>query len=163
MTRDRPEHLERLLLSLERQILPPDEVVVVDNASVRSYADLRARFEGRLTLRWVEESRPGIPTARNTGIRAATGDVVLFTDDDCEAEPAWVERLVRPFYRNPHIGAVGGETLSARREGSLVEEFCIEESLLTMGRPDDGSDTIGDSVPAGEARQALPATAKERA
>jgi glycosyltransferase involved in cell wall biosynthesis len=138
VTRDRPELLANLLRSLTRQTLPPDEVVVVDNNSRKSYQAVFQEFERLLPLRMVVEEVVGIPFVRNRGIREAGGDIILFTDDDCEADPAWVESMVRPFYQSPHIGAVGGEILSVKRAGTLVEEFCVAESLMRVGR-DEGA------------------------
>jgi glycosyltransferase involved in cell wall biosynthesis len=139
VTKNRPGMLAGLLASLAMQSLAPDEVVVVDNDSTLSYDAVFQEYRGRLPLRTVVERVPGIPAARNRGIAEATGDVILFTDDDCRVEPDWVERMVRPFYLNPHIGIVGGEILSESRVGGLVEEFCVEETLMRMGRPDGGT------------------------
>jgi glycosyltransferase involved in cell wall biosynthesis len=136
VTKNRPGLLAGLLESLVGQSLPPDEVVVVDNDSSESYDAVFDRYRPLLPLRTVVERIPGIPAARNRGIAEAAGDVILFTDDDCRAEPQWVERMMGPFYLNPHIGAVGGEIVSESRVGSLVEEFCVEETLMRMGRRD---------------------------
>lgn len=137
VTKDRPRELARLLASLVAQTVRPDEVLVVDNGSGPEVAAAAAAFEASLPLRLVVEPEPGIPAARNRGIHEARGDLVLFTDDDCEADPRWVERLVRPFARDPHIGAVGGEILSGEQAAGLVEAFCAEETLLRMGREED--------------------------
>ncbi len=134
VTKDRPHLLADLLGSLVDQTLPPDEILVVNNNSTKSYDDLIREYETRLPLRMVLEMEPGIPSARNRGIREATGEIILFTDDDCRVDRAWVENLVKPFYRNPHIGAVGGEIDSVEIAGGIVEEFCISETLMRMGR-----------------------------
>ncbi len=138
VTKDRPELLAKVLESLVPQTLMPDEVLVVDNNSSLSYGDVIERFAPKLPLRIVVEMKPGIPHARNRGIREASGEIILFTDDDCVAEREWVENMVAPFLMNPHIGAVGGEILSTERTGSLVEEFCAAETLMRMGRPEEG-------------------------
>ena len=135
ITRDRPEGLARLLESLARQTQAPGEVVVVLNACRVSYDAVRAAFDRRLAIRWIVEPTPGVASARNAGVAASRGEILLFIDDDCEADPAWVERLATPFAFNPHIGIVGGEILSAPSRGAtLVEEFCNEETLMQVGR-----------------------------
>lgn len=136
ITKDRPAFLARALQSLTRQSLMPNEVLVVDNNSALSYESVFAEFQDRLPLRTVVETVPGIPAARNRGIREVRGDIIAFTDDDCEADPHWLENIVAPFYRNPFIGMVGGELLSTQKAHSLVEEFCISETLMQIGRQD---------------------------
>jgi len=49
----------------------------------------------------------GLSGARNTGVAAATGDVVAFLDDDAAAEPDWLERLTE-HYADPSVVGVGG-------------------------------------------------------
>lgn len=137
VTKDRPENLRNLLKSLIKQSLRPDEVIVVDNNSSKSYESVFNEFKNGLPFRTFIETKPGIPTARNRGVQEAVGDIILFTDDDCEADSFWVENLVKPFYQNPYIGVVGGEILSFKKTGSLVEEFCISETLMQMGRNND--------------------------
>ena len=103
------------------------EVVVVDNNSTVSYAKVFEQFAAHLPLKTAIEPQAGIPFARNRGLREASGDIVLFTDDDCEPEPQWVEAMVRPFYRDPHIGAVGGPLISVGDPNSLIERFYSAE------------------------------------
>jgi glycosyltransferase involved in cell wall biosynthesis len=91
----RAESLERLLLSIERQIAElMYEVVVVDNhPASRSCESLKVRYPA---IRWIDEPRRGLALARNTGVRAARADVVVFADDDMEVSPRWLSALVSP-------------------------------------------------------------------
>jgi glucosyl-dolichyl phosphate glucuronosyltransferase len=140
VSKDRPKSLLNLLKSLIKQSLKPDEVIVVDNNSSKSYESVFSEIKNYLPLKTFIERTPGIPAARNRGIQEATGDIILFTDDDCEADSFWVENLVKPFYQNPYIGVVGGEILSFKKTGSLVEEFGISETLMQMGRNERNND-----------------------
>ena len=63
------------------------EVLVVDNGSA---ADFRAGLETLCGVRILDEAQPGAAAARNAGIAAATGDVLLFTDADCVVDAGWV-------------------------------------------------------------------------
>lgn len=94
-TRDRPEHLERCLSALEQLDHPPAEIVVVDNASATTETKEVVSAHTRAT--YVREDRPGLDIARNTGLDAATLDIVAFVDDDVEVHPAWLGQLRRPF------------------------------------------------------------------
>lgn len=115
-TRDRPEQLRQALDSVLTAAGPDVDVVVVDNAPrtdgtksvVRDLADDRVRY--------VVEPRPGLSVARNTGARAARGDVIAFTDDDVLVDAGWVEALRRGFTRAPRVGCVTGLVPSAELE-----------------------------------------------
>jgi len=134
VTKDRPENLRNLLKSLTKQTLEPDEIIIIDNNSVKNYALVFEEFKEILPLKTFVETTPGIPAARNRGIKESSGDIILFTDDDCEADQQWIENLSKPFYSNPYIGMAGGEIFSIKRTGNLIEEFCISETLMKMGK-----------------------------
>ena len=51
--------------------------------------------------------RQGLSGARNTAVAAASGDVVVFLDDDAAARPGWLRALLTP-YTDPDVVAVGG-------------------------------------------------------
>jgi GT2 family glycosyltransferase len=50
----------------------------------------------------------GFGHARNTAVQAATGSILLFIDDDCEAKEGWGEALLAPFEEDPHVLGVAG-------------------------------------------------------
>lgn len=108
-TRDRPKELARCLASLPRQTRVPDEIVVVDNASLTAETREVCR---KADVCYVREPRPGLDIARNTGALKSTGDIVAYTDDDVVLHPRWLERLVAAFER-PDIWAVTGLVLPA--------------------------------------------------
>ncbi len=92
-TKDRAASLERALASLESQIGAPSfEVVVVDNGSsddtpgVVERQNARARFE----VTYLYEALPNRGKARNRGIAAARGDLIVFCDDDVRAPNRWL-------------------------------------------------------------------------
>jgi glycosyltransferase involved in cell wall biosynthesis len=108
-TRDRPEALERCLATFGAQTRKPDEVIVVDNAS-RGPETREVTSAAGAT--YIREDRPGLDIARNTGLLAATSEVVAYTDDDTELHPRWLERTVAAF-DDEHILAVTGLVLPA--------------------------------------------------
>lgn len=114
-TRDRPAELAGCLRSLAEQETDVEvEVVVVDNGraheSVRDVADASA-----CATKVLVEARPGLSVARNTGIRAAGGEVIVTTDDDVRVPPHWLDRLVAPFSRE-EVMAVTGNVLPLELE-----------------------------------------------
>ena len=119
-TRDRPQPLAQCLAALRALDPPPDEIVVVDNASVTD--ETRAVAQAAPGVRYVRESRPGLDVARNAGARASTGDVVAYVDDDVEVHPGWLTGLRRGF-RAPEVLAVTGLVLPAELETEAQVAF----------------------------------------
>jgi GT2 family glycosyltransferase len=96
-TRNRAQRLRALLASLAAQeIDEPVEVIVVDNASDDETQDLAAAVR---TIRLAAPMGPAV--ARNAGWRAAAGELVVFTDDDCVAPPTWLTTLAAAHARDP--------------------------------------------------------------
>ena len=110
-TRDRPEQLRRCLDSLARLDDDDHEILVVDNNDAPSLdtAPLPPR------TRVVHEPRRGLDVARNVGAAEATGDVIAYIDDDCEADPHWLTALRRAF-ADPAVGLVTGRVRPASLE-----------------------------------------------
>lgn len=94
-THERPERLARQLEALRAQTLENDryEVIVVDDASgpaTQSVLESAQAGDG-LALKVIHRTVSGGPAAaRNEGWRAARGEFIAFTDDDCEATPGWL-------------------------------------------------------------------------
>ncbi|HEV3152508.1 MAG TPA: glycosyltransferase family 2 protein [Candidatus Baltobacteraceae bacterium] len=87
-TKDRAEYLDRALQSFSHQIgAPTFEVVVVDNGSTDATSQVveRAKASYPFEVSYVYEERPNRGAARNRGIAAAQGHLVLFCDDDVYA------------------------------------------------------------------------------
>lgn len=95
------------------------ELLCVDNNSRDGTPRLLAAHADR--IRVLHEPVQGPAAARNCGLRAATGEIVAFTDADCTVDPAWLRALV-PALADPGVGAVGGRILS-RRPCNVIEAF----------------------------------------
>lgn len=104
-TEDRWDDAVAAVASTLAQQPPPHEVIVVvdDNPALLRRAG--AHFHDATVL--ANRYRPGLSGARNTGAHAATGDVVVFLDDDACARSGWLARLL-DGYRDPHVLGVGG-------------------------------------------------------
>jgi GT2 family glycosyltransferase len=88
----------------------PAEVIVVDNASSTDAALAVTREFPR--FRYLHEPQPGLSHARNTGARAATREIIAYTDDDVEVRPDWIATLGRPFV-DPNVACVTGIVIPA--------------------------------------------------
>ncbi|KSW15285.1 glycosyltransferase family 2 protein [Cellulomonas sp. B6] len=119
--RDDAAHLDACLHLLAAQTRPPDEVVVVDNAS----SDASAQVAHEHGARVVVEPRVGIPAAAAAGYDAARGDVVLRLDADSRPASDWVERALTTL-ADPRVDAVTGHgvfDLPGRRGVGLARAY----------------------------------------
>jgi glycosyltransferase involved in cell wall biosynthesis len=98
-------YLPGCLYSLLAQTRPPDEIIVVDNASSDRTGDLARAVSG---VRVVPEPVKGLAAARETARRAARGDVLAYVDADCRAPSTWLQRVERRLDRRPDALAVTG-------------------------------------------------------
>jgi len=113
-TYNRREILLRCLDTLTVQSLPASEyeIVVVDDGSTDATLDAVIQWRARrpnLRLQAFSVEHRGYSTARNSGIRAATGELVLFMGDDILLWPETLEEHVREHDRFPseQVGVLG--------------------------------------------------------
>lgn len=113
----RLDDLARCLDSLARLDHPPFEVVVVDNRPELPADDpLPAMLAGKPGFRSIRAARPGVAAARNAGLRAASGEVVAFTDDDVAVDPRWLRAFNARFTGQEDLAACTGLILPAELE-----------------------------------------------
>jgi glycosyltransferase involved in cell wall biosynthesis len=132
-TRDRRAVLERCLGSLAAQRgLDSFEIVVVDDGSADGDG-VSALVAAQPLARLVRTRGAGPAAARNAGVRAAVGDMICFTDDDCEPQPEWAARLVARLETGPD--AVGGRTVNGSPGDAFVEasELILQNLQLSTG------------------------------
>ena len=90
------DRLQKCLDSLAKQSYPPEcfEIIVVDNDHNNPQARLPAL---PVNARIISETKPGSYAARNAGVRASSGALLLFTDSDCIPDSQWVELMIEEF------------------------------------------------------------------
>lgn len=102
-TKDRPADLIKAVASLRASspLAQQAEVVVIEESAVpTAVSGVRHLLHRR--------QGGGFGQTRNRGIAESTGDLIVFYDDDCEAESDWLDRLIAPLLRDPEIlGAAG--------------------------------------------------------
>jgi len=116
---------------LNKQSLEPSkyEVIVVDDGS----SDGSAEAACKLGARVVGQPALGAAAARNRGVQEAGGEIVLFTDADCVADPQWVERLSAPLCRDGVQGTVGRCVSDQRQWIASLIQVELDERYSTMG------------------------------
>jgi GT2 family glycosyltransferase len=120
-TCDRAEDLRRCLRSLHDQRCKRHiEIIVVDNRPGAGPA--RSIVRDFPSVSFVEEKRCGLSYARNAGLLAAHGEILVATDDDVVAPAEWLERLIAPFAL-PEVHAVTGHVLPLELETAAQCRF----------------------------------------
>jgi glycosyltransferase involved in cell wall biosynthesis len=119
-TRDRGELLAQTLTHLARQTVGDLhwELIVVDNGSSDDTPIVLADADKRLPLLSLKEPSPGKNRALNRALAVAQGKLLIFTDDDVIADPAWVANLVAAASRWPDATIFGGRILLAFPPGT---------------------------------------------
>jgi len=106
-THNRKETLRRSLSAAIVQDYLNYEVIVVDDGSSDGTGEMvRREFPHVRCIR--QEPNRGPATARNQGIKVATGEITAFTDDDCLLPPNFLSRLADGYCRYPEAVGVGG-------------------------------------------------------
>jgi hypothetical protein len=104
--------LERCLTSLKDINYPNYEVVLVDDGSKDDTQEIAARHPW---IKNIRQENKGLSFARNVGAHESTGDVIVYTDSDCMADPDWLYYLMGTLLSGDFAG-VGGPNISPPAE-----------------------------------------------
>jgi len=89
--------LELTLASYLHQTYKSFELVVVDDGSTDNTRQVVERYQSRLNIKYVFQPNRGRSVARNRAILEATGDILVFSDDDRLAAPGFLAAHARAF------------------------------------------------------------------
>ncbi len=111
-THNRSRLLRATLTSIDSLQLPSDystEILIIDNNSTDDTASVIGEFAAtsHLPIRRIFEPRQGSSFARNRAVDEASGDYLLFIDDDAVAEPRWALELLDTLERRLLDAACG--------------------------------------------------------
>lgn len=120
------------LQALASQSLPGRsyEVIVVDDGSSDMTREIAIRFD----VRFIEQPHKGPAAARNRGVMEAHGEIVLFTDADCQPTENWISEMVAPFELLEVVGVKGAYRT---RQTGVIPRFVqceYEERYERMAR-----------------------------
>lgn len=127
-TFNRPVRVAALLGALAKLQTSKDafEVILVDDGSNVPLDAVVAPFRDRLDLVLIRQANAGPARARNVGVARARGTLLVFTDDDVEPLPDWLDLLSAKLRSTPNA-MVGGWT-----ENGLPGNMCSEASQLLV-------------------------------
>ncbi len=95
---------------------PNFEVIVVDDGST----DLTMTIASEHGFNVIRTENRGLSQARNTGLGAATGEIVAYIDDDARPDPHWLTYLAATFLTTTHVG-VGGPNIAPPGDGLIAD------------------------------------------
>ena len=127
-------------------------IVIADAPEVHEQIEDRYGHHDAVEL-LVLDTDEGLSPARNAGAEAATGDVVVFTDDDVIADPGWLDALVEIYDREDPVG-VGGHVVPIWPDDEpwyLPAEFywlvgVVHEGFVNEKRPQQVRNTFGCNI-----------------
>lgn len=145
-TWNRASLLDQTLTQMTRLHIPDGaewELLVVNNNCTDETDDIIARHDAKLPIRRIFENKTGLSHARNAAVSAATGDYILWTDDDVLVDPGWIAAYALAFQKWPEASVFGGP-IEPWFEGTppnwLIENWgCLSSAFATR---DLGNETI---------------------
>jgi glycosyltransferase involved in cell wall biosynthesis len=126
---NKAKHIGRALESVLAQVIPANEIIVVDDGSkdgggevVKSYNDSRIRL--------VTQENQGVSVARNRGITEANGELIAFLDADDSWKPRFLKVIqeLRRQYPNAGIYAAAHETIDPN--GKLKKPLSVDNNVF---------------------------------
>lgn len=111
------------LKSIAKQACAPWEIIVVDDGSTDNTRDVVNAFNGSRVRYLRHEQNRGVAAACNTGIEAATGDLIAFLDSDDVWTPEYLKRQTDFLRHQPAVGAVFTDT--------RIEEYGGAQRILS--------------------------------
>lgn len=122
------------LNSLINQSLDSDtyEIICVNDGSQDNSLTLLESYVSSIPLTVINQVNSGPATARNRGSRVAKGEIILFTDSDCELHHNWLKEMLRPFKDGEVIGVQGCYRTKQTSSISLLDQFDIEYRYKKM-------------------------------
>lgn len=104
-----------------------DDQRLLDEISRRSAVDKRVRL---IHMRQFGRSR-----ALNEGVKSAQGDIIAFTDDDCEVAPDWLLTIEQCFRQEPNVGLLAGDLVPNRQKGFAISTCPAAFTIECIYRP----------------------------
>ena len=141
----RPAHLDAAIASICNQQWQKWELIVVAQGNDPELKAFVAKGHPDPRVRFVHLTQKGSSRARNAGVAQARHPLILFTDDDCEAQADWLTVVAQCFSDYPDVGLVGGALVPPKpvRRGitscpTIAPSEAIYDPVATPHKPPQG-------------------------
>jgi glycosyltransferase involved in cell wall biosynthesis len=139
------DYVSACIQSVLDQTYTDFEVIVVDDGSKDNTAEVVKRFADA-RVRYIYQENKGLPGARNTGIRAAQGELLAFLDSDDKYHPRKLEIQTTFLQQNPEVGLVYNSRFIVNPEGQILflrrAPAAVSLADLVTGYPFAPSDVV---------------------
>jgi len=100
------------------------EIIIVDNNSKDTTKETIQKYP----VKYLFEPKKGQFHARNLAVKNASGEILAFTDGDCEVDKMWLKNLLK-YFTDDKIGGVGGKVIAYNPQ-TVVEKYSAENILI---------------------------------
>ncbi|MGA2681836.1 MAG: glycosyltransferase [Candidatus Bathyarchaeia archaeon] len=127
-TKNSSSTLSNCLQSLVRQEYTNFEIIVVDGHSKDNTIEIAKKYTNKVFFEEGETRASGC----NVGIQHAQGDIIAFTDDDCEVPKDWLTQIVSNF-EDETLDVLGGSTKTPEKSSKIEKAFgAVQNDLLSL-------------------------------
>ena len=115
-TRNHSNSLKKTVASVISRTISPEEfeVLIIDNGSTddtKEVVEKLIKENSKYTIRYIYEPIPGLLSGRHRGALEAKGNILVYIDDDVEADKNWLQAIKDTFEKYPNAQLVGGKNL----------------------------------------------------
>lgn len=126
------KYIMEAVKSVESQTYPELELIIVDDGSDDSYT---LKVLGEISIPWakvIRVKKSGPSNARNVGISAASGTMILPLDSDDTIDSSYIEKAVKTMEANPNVGVVYCQAdLFGEKQGRWnLPDYSLDKMLL---------------------------------
>lgn len=139
-THNRAQYLGQAIDSLLAQQFNSFEVIVVDNASSDRTREVVEARSHNPSLKYVYEPQIGLSIARNTGAKAASGEILAYLDDDAVASLHWLNTLWDAYEQDSQLAIAGGKVILLWTDGLTPPVWLSENLAGNLGAYDLGDE-----------------------
>lgn len=139
-TMNREKDLWNCVNSVIKQTVKPDELIIVDDGDLNASSYRAILQNNEINSIYIRKKEQGLTKSRNLGVASASGDIVLFLDDDVILDNAYIENILKVFACDAlkKIGGVSGVIINIPKPTRRDEFWHFMERLFCISSKENG-------------------------